>query len=46
MDMRGKILEAFLNSIKAGIRAEKGKMRCPDMRGNEYNLWTTLQCNL
>ena len=46
MDVPGQVFEAFFYGIKAGIGAEKRKVRCPDMSRNKDRLRAGVQCDL
>lgn len=43
MNLAGKVAKTGLNGVKTGKRAQEGKMRRPDVRGNEYGLWAGFQ---
>ena len=43
MDVSGQVFKAFFYSVKAGIGAEKGKVRRPDMSRDKHRLRAALQ---
>ena len=46
MDVRGQVVKAFLHAVKARECAEHGKVRRPDVRGDELRVRTGVQRQL
>ena len=45
-DVAREVAETLFNGVKAGEGPQQGKVRCPDVRGDEHGFGAGLQCHL